>query len=88
MTAWMVTACIHSGGSSIALPTPLTGQQRVHARLMIVRLAFLACSHEGRYEGSWRNAVYSGAGSETFAKGSTYHGEYSGGLRNGWGICR
>ncbi len=43
---------------------------------------------EGRFEGAWRGAVYWGAGSETFAKGSTYRGEYSGGLRNGWGICR
>ena len=32
--------------------------------------------------------MYDGAGSETFAKGSTYHGEYAGGLRHGWGTCR
>lgn len=41
-----------------------------------------------RYEGQWRSAVYAGYGTETFAKGSTYHGEYAGGLRNGWGVCR
>ncbi len=32
--------------------------------------------------------MYNGTGAETFAKGSTYHGEYAGGLRNGWGVCR
>ena len=41
-----------------------------------------------RYEGEWSNAAYEGAGSETFAKGSTYRGMYSGGLRSGWGVCR
>lgn len=32
--------------------------------------------------------MYNGTGAETFAKGSTYRGEYVGGLRNGWGVCR
>lgn len=32
--------------------------------------------------------MYEGHGSETFAKGSTYHGQYGAGLRHGWGCCR
>lgn len=32
--------------------------------------------------------MYEGCGSETFAKGSTYLGQYSQGLRHGWGVCR
>jgi hypothetical protein len=43
---------------------------------------------EGRYEGSWKAAVYHGAGIEVFARGSIYVGQYEAGLRAGWGICR
>jgi hypothetical protein len=32
--------------------------------------------------------MYEGFGSETFAKGSTYQGQYAAGLRHGWGCCR
>jgi hypothetical protein len=52
----------------------------------------LPCPHRTHqppsYEGEWLAATYEGAGSETFAKGSTYRGHYSGGLRSGWGVCR
>ena len=41
-----------------------------------------------RYEGRWQTAMYSGHGSETFSKGSTYLGQYNSGLRNGSGACR
>lgn len=32
--------------------------------------------------------VVQGVGTETFALGSTYHGQYTEGARNGWGVCR
>jgi hypothetical protein len=32
--------------------------------------------------------VYSGHGAEHFTKGSTYRGEYQGGVRHGHGCCR
>jgi hypothetical protein len=41
-----------------------------------------------RYKGGWSAAQYEGHDSETFAKGSTYCGTYSGGVRHGWGTCR
>jgi hypothetical protein len=32
--------------------------------------------------------MYEGSSAETFAKGSTYQGQYTLGLRHSWGDCR
>lgn len=55
---------------------------------MAKHLAMLPLQTCLRYEGEWAAATYEGTGSETFAKGSTYRGQYTGGLRSGWGVCR
>ena len=35
----------------------------------------------------WERGRYHGLGTEIFAKGSTYHGEYDSGARHGPGVC-
>lgn len=35
----------------------------------------------------WARGRYHGLGTEIFAKGSTYHGEYDSGARHGPGVC-